>query len=37
MTLYNNETPNELDYHFNYEGYDCIFNEDFEVKEIKNG
>ena len=36
-SLYNDEVPNELDYHFNYEGYDCIFNEDFEVKEIKNG
>ena len=36
-SLYNDEVPNELDYHFNYEGYDCIFNEDFEIKEIKNG
>lgn len=34
-SLYNDEIPSELDYHFNYEGYDCIFNEEFEIKEIE--
>lgn len=36
-SLYNKEIPSEMDYHFNYEGYDCIFNEEFEIKGIENG
>jgi len=36
-SLYNKEKPSEMDYHFNYEGYDCIFNEEFEIKGIENG
>lgn len=33
--LYNGITPNEKDYHFNYEGCDCVFNEKFIIREIK--
>ncbi len=32
--LYENLPLNEKDYHFNYEGCDCIFNEKFIIKEI---
>lgn len=32
--LYENIPLNENDYHFNYEGCDCVFNENFIIKEI---
>lgn len=35
-SLYNITEPNPLDYHFNYEGYDCVFNEKFKIEEITN-
>lgn len=35
--LYKGITPLGKDYHFNYEGCDCIFNEEFIVKEITKG
>lgn len=35
--LYKGLIPLGKDYHFNYEGCDCIFNEEFIVKEITKG
>lgn len=35
-SLYNGNEPHTLDYHFNYEGYDCVFNEKFKIEEIIN-
>lgn len=35
--LYKGITPLEKDYHFNYEGCDCKFNEEFIVKEMVKG
>lgn len=33
-SLYNDEEPNEKDYHFSYEHVDCIFNDTFRVEQI---
>lgn len=35
-SLYNGIEPHTLDYHFNYEGYDCVFNENFKIEDITN-